>query len=138
MPSLKAASSSAGATATDFKVPRTSVNHSRTKRMSRSSNVRRTNSCCFSTGSTLCGVAEPDVQRQGRLVRAVDAEQEHVPTELRELERQGRGERHVLRLERAEVEVEADATAGRSVRQVHVDLDGDGFVSGRALAEQGQ
>src|SRR5258707_791051 len=48
MPSSKAASSSAGATDTLFNVPRTSVNHSRTKRMSRSSSVRRTNSCCRS------------------------------------------------------------------------------------------
>src|SRR3954469_15171728 len=48
MPSEKAPSSSAGATATDFSVPRTSVNHSRTKRMSRSSMVRSTNSCCLS------------------------------------------------------------------------------------------
>src|SRR3954454_15415287 len=48
MPSSNAPSSSAGATATDFSTPRTSVNQSRTKRMSRSSNVRRTNSCCLS------------------------------------------------------------------------------------------
>ncbi len=45
MPSSNAASSSAGATLTDFNVPRTSVNHSRTNRMSRSSSVRSTNSC---------------------------------------------------------------------------------------------
>ncbi len=45
MPSSKAASSSAGATETLLSVPSTSVNHSRTKRMSRSSSVRRTNSC---------------------------------------------------------------------------------------------
>ena len=44
-PSSKAPSSSAGATATDFRVPSTSVNHRRTKRMSRSSMVRSTNSC---------------------------------------------------------------------------------------------
>src|SRR5688572_33043459 len=48
MPSAKAASISAGATATAFRYPETSVNHSRTKRMSRSSSVRRTNSCCRS------------------------------------------------------------------------------------------
>ena len=47
IPSAKAFSSSAGAIATDFKKPRTSVNHNRTKRMLRSSNVRRTNSCCL-------------------------------------------------------------------------------------------
>src|SRR3954467_11978661 len=47
MPSAKAPSSSAGATATDLRKPRTSVNHSRTKRMSRSSIVRRTNSSCL-------------------------------------------------------------------------------------------
>ena len=45
MPSANAPSSSAGATATDFRNPSTSVNHSRMKRMSRSSSVRSTNSC---------------------------------------------------------------------------------------------
>src|SRR3954452_22517940 len=55
MPSEKAPSSSAGATATDFSVPRTSVNHSRTKRMSRSSMVRSTNSCCLSMPAILGG-----------------------------------------------------------------------------------
>src|SRR5207248_10160023 len=45
IPSSNAASSSAGATLTDFNVPSTSVNHNRTKRMSRSSSVRSTNSC---------------------------------------------------------------------------------------------
>ena len=45
MPSSNADSSSAGATETLFSVPSTSVNHSRTKRMSRSSSVRSTNSC---------------------------------------------------------------------------------------------
>src|SRR5690606_37866968 len=44
MPSANAASSSAGATDTLFRVPSTSVNQSRTNRMSRSSSVRRTNS----------------------------------------------------------------------------------------------
>ena len=44
MPSSKAPSSSAGAIATDLRYPSTSVNHSRTKRMSRSSSVRSTNS----------------------------------------------------------------------------------------------
>ncbi len=49
IPSANAPSSSAGAIATDFSVPSTSVNHSRMKRMSRSSSVRSTNSCCLST-----------------------------------------------------------------------------------------
>src|SRR5205814_7321782 len=49
MPSSNAPSSSAGATATDFSVPRTSVNHSRTNRIWRSSSVRSTNSCWRST-----------------------------------------------------------------------------------------
>src|SRR3954454_535823 len=48
MPSAEAASISVGATATALRYPETSVNHSRTKRMSRSSRVRRTNSCCRS------------------------------------------------------------------------------------------
>ena len=48
MPSSKAPSSSAGAIATDFRYPSTSVNHSRTKRISRSSSVRSTNSICRS------------------------------------------------------------------------------------------
>ena len=47
IPSSKAFSSSAGAIATDFNVPRMSVNHRRIKRISRSSMVRRTNSCCL-------------------------------------------------------------------------------------------
>ena len=48
-PSEKAPSSSAGAMATDFKNPRTSVNHIRTNRTSRSSMARNTNSVCLST-----------------------------------------------------------------------------------------
>jgi hypothetical protein len=48
MPSSNAPSSSAGAMATDLRYPSTSVNHSRTKRMSRSSSVRSTNSFCRS------------------------------------------------------------------------------------------
>ena len=47
MPSANAFSSSAGAIATDFKNPRTSVNQRRTNRILRSSRVRRTNSCCL-------------------------------------------------------------------------------------------
>src|SRR5215471_1426438 len=53
MPSAKAPSSSAGATDTDFRYPSTSVNHSRTNRISRSSSVRSTNSSCLST-ATVC------------------------------------------------------------------------------------
>ncbi len=49
MPSSNAPSSSAGAIATDFSVPRTSVNQRRTNRMLRSSMVRSTNSCWRST-----------------------------------------------------------------------------------------
>ena len=48
MPSANAPSSSAGAMATDLRNPSTSVNHSRMKRMSRSSIVRSTNLCCSS------------------------------------------------------------------------------------------
>ena len=48
MPSSNAPSSSAGAIATDLRYPSTSVNHSRTKRISRSSSVRSTNSFCRS------------------------------------------------------------------------------------------
>ena len=47
MPSLNAPSSSAGAMATDFSEPSTSVNHSRTKRTSRSSSARSTKSSCL-------------------------------------------------------------------------------------------
>src|SRR3954462_6404269 len=53
IPSANAPSSSAGATATDLRKPSTSVNHSRTKRMSRSSIVRRTNSCWRSMPASL-------------------------------------------------------------------------------------
>ena len=53
MPSAKAPSSSAGAIATDLRNPSTSVNQSRTNRMSRSSIVRSTNSCCLSTCRSL-------------------------------------------------------------------------------------
>jgi hypothetical protein len=47
IPSSKAISSSAGVIANDFKKPSTSVNHSRMKRMSRSSTVLRTKSMSF-------------------------------------------------------------------------------------------
>src|SRR5450756_2714005 len=53
IPSENAPSSSAGATATDLSAPSTSVNQSRTKRISRSSSVRSTNSSCLSTDITL-------------------------------------------------------------------------------------
>ncbi len=48
IPSLNAPSSSAGAIATDFRNPSTSVNHIRTNRTSRSSSARNTNSVCLS------------------------------------------------------------------------------------------
>src|SRR5579884_2266681 len=54
MPSSKAPSSSAGAIATDLRNPSTSVNHSRTKRISRSSSVRSTNSFCRSMSVRVC------------------------------------------------------------------------------------
>ena len=56
IPSSKAFSSSAGAIATDFKKPRTSVNHKRTKRIFRSSIVRRTNSCCLSVSMDMSDI----------------------------------------------------------------------------------
>ncbi|CAB5122176.1 unannotated protein [freshwater metagenome] len=56
IPSSKAFSSSAGAMATDFKKPKTSVNHKRTKRIFRSSIVRRTNSCCLSVSLDMSGI----------------------------------------------------------------------------------
>ena len=58
MPSAKAPSSSAGAIATDLSMPSTSVNQSRTKRMSRSSIVRSTNSGLLVHGPYL-PVAQP-------------------------------------------------------------------------------
>ena len=74
MPSSNADSSSAGATETLFSVPRTSVNHNRTKRISRSSSVRSTNSCCRSTprivhptGYRLVTHPAPSVRRPHRL-----------------------------------------------------------------------
>ena len=56
MPSSNALSSSAGAIATDFKKPKTSVNHKRTKRILRSSTVRRTNSCCLLISGDMQGI----------------------------------------------------------------------------------
>ena len=53
IPSANAPSSSAGAMATDFRKPRTSVNHIRTKRTSRSSMARNTKSVCLSTRLSL-------------------------------------------------------------------------------------
>ena len=47
IPSANAFSNSAGAIATDFKKPKTSVNQRRTNLMLRSSNVRRTKFCCL-------------------------------------------------------------------------------------------
>ena len=54
MPSSNAPSSSAGAIATDFRNPSTSVNHSRTNRISRSSSVRSTNSFWRSMKASVC------------------------------------------------------------------------------------
>ena len=53
IPSANALSSSAGAIATDFKKPSTSVNQSRTKRTLRSSKVRNTNSSCLLISSDM-------------------------------------------------------------------------------------
>ena len=47
IPSANAFSNSAGAIATDFKKPKTSVNQSLTNRILRSSKVRCTNCCCL-------------------------------------------------------------------------------------------
>src|SRR5664279_2586731 len=52
-PSAKAPSTSAGEMATDLRNPRTSVNHSRTNRTSRSSIERKTNSVCLSMAHIL-------------------------------------------------------------------------------------
>src|SRR5450830_950121 len=65
-----APSSSAGATATDFKMPRTSVNHNRMNRTSRSSIVRRTNSCCLSM-SPSCITRVTDVCHPAQIDDAV-------------------------------------------------------------------
>ena len=68
IPSAKACSNSAGATATDLRKPSTSVNHSRTNRMSRSSSVLRTNSCCRSmihTPARLSAFPSQSIARQG-------------------------------------------------------------------------
>src|SRR6202161_4311093 len=69
IPSAKAPSSSAGATATDFRYPSTSVNQSRTKRISRSSRVRSTNSSCLST-AIVCPVHVSITLRNARLAPA--------------------------------------------------------------------
>ncbi|CAB5159055.1 unannotated protein [freshwater metagenome] len=61
MPSSNAFSSSAGAMATDFKKPKTSVNHKRTKRILRSSMVRRTNSFCLSASSDMPAFSQRQV-----------------------------------------------------------------------------
>jgi hypothetical protein len=61
MPSAKAPSNSAGATATDLRNPSTSVNQSRTNRTSRSSSARSTNSCCLSIGKS----TSPSVRTHG-------------------------------------------------------------------------
>ena len=53
IPSSKAFSSSAGAIATDFKNPKTSVNHNRIKRILRSSIVRSTNCFCLAVSGDM-------------------------------------------------------------------------------------
>ena len=60
IPSANAFSSSAGAIATDFRKPRTSVNQSLTNRILRSSIVRCTNACCLvkSLGEVI-GILKP-------------------------------------------------------------------------------
>src|SRR5215213_3197657 len=71
MPSAKAPSNSAGAIATDRKKPRTSVNHIRTKRTSRSSIARNTNSVCLSTTASVPRRCNSDVthSRQQIVIR---------------------------------------------------------------------
>ena len=56
IPSAKAFSNSAGAIATDLRKPKTSVNHKRTKRILRSSRVRRTNSSCLLISVLMGGI----------------------------------------------------------------------------------
>src|SRR5437868_15248285 len=74
MPSAKAPSSSAGAIATDFRNPSTSVNQSRMKRMSRSSSVRRTNSCWRSNASPRPEVTEEREEQEEREERAENSD----------------------------------------------------------------
>src|SRR5690606_35936132 len=64
-PSVKAPSTSAGASATDFRVPMTSVNQSRTNLTPRSSIVRSTKSRCLSIASLR---RRPDAGLEARLV----------------------------------------------------------------------
>ena len=65
MPSSRATSSSAGVISTDFKKPRTSVNHSRTKRTPRSSTVRNTYSSWRSMRAVYEACAEASAGRRG-------------------------------------------------------------------------
>ena len=58
-PSSKADSSSDGLITTDFNPPMRSVNHNRMKRISRSSTVRRTNSCWLLIVLTLVETTHP-------------------------------------------------------------------------------
>ena len=63
IPSSKAFSNSAGAIATDFRKPKTSVNHNRMNRILRSSIVRRTNSSCLlRSGEALMGYILPSLR----------------------------------------------------------------------------
>ena len=61
MPSANALSNSAGAMATDLRVPRMSLNQSRTIRISRSSTARSTYSCWESMGLTIVAFSLFDV-----------------------------------------------------------------------------
>src|SRR5215207_7159136 len=86
MPSAKAPSSSAGATATDLRKPSTSVNQSRTKRISRSSKVRSTNSCCLSTSlpsrptrAVSASAVSPTLPSRRRVLRLVIATDRRQP-----------------------------------------------------------
>src|SRR5947209_6583090 len=86
MPSANAPSSSAGATATDLRNPSTSVNHNRTKRMSRSSIVRRTNSCCRSMpeaygGGAIAEAASRALDESGELVEGAPLRDDGVGAE---------------------------------------------------------
>ena len=72
MPSAKAPSSSAGATATDFRKPSTSVNQSRTNRTSRSSSARSTKSSCLPMRSGRPPVGSADRRQRSSAPSAED------------------------------------------------------------------
>ena len=118
MPSAKAPSSSAGAIATDFRKPSTSVNHSRTKRMSRSSIVRSTNSCWRSM------VIERTARRLRRGVGAPDrAAWPDGPLGWRRASvarRAGPGQRHRRRPGRATRTPSSSVTEAAAARGAHL------------------